>query len=129
MSGDFLVGDIVTVEDRFFILDSIISVKKGGNYVIPIEKGKGILYEDDEILSGSNIMESSYYTLYQFQPQIEKVNGGYVVPGNWKTLTDECAEIILDIDNAEVRFPGSLYFVPDNDFDYRMGLILQNDTD
>jgi len=128
LSGDFLVGDIVTVEDRFFILDSIISVKNGGNYVIPIGNGKGVLYEGDEILSGSNIMESSYYTLYQFQPQIQKVSGGYVVPGRWRTLTDECAEIIMDIDNIKMRFPGSLYFVPDNDFDYRMGLILQNNT-
>jgi len=45
-----------------------------------------------------------------------------------RTLTDECAEIIMDIDNIKMRFPGSLYFVPDNDFDYRMGLILQNNT-
>ena len=127
LSGDFSVGDVITVEDYYFILDSIVSRNKGGSYVIPIGKGEGKLFESDEIVSGSNILESSFYTLYQFQPQIEKVSGGYVVPSGWKTLiTDECSEIIIDVEEAEMLFPGSLYFVPDSIFNERMSLILQS---
>lgn len=127
LSGDFLVGDVVTVEDYYFVLDSIVSIKKGGSYVIPIGNGEGKLFEYDGILSGSNILESSYYTLYQFHPQIEKVSGGYVIPSDWKTLiTDECTEIIIDIDKAEFPFSGSLYYVPESIFNDRIGLILQS---
>ena len=127
LSGDFSVGDVITVEDYFFIFDSIISIKKGGTYVIPIGVGEGILFEHDEIISGSNILESSYYTLYQFHPQIEKVNGGYVVPSDWNTLiTDECTEIIMDIEDGDYPFPDSLYYVPEHVFYDSMSLILQN---
>lgn len=127
LSGDFSVGDVITVEDYFFFLDSIISIKKGGIYVIPIGVGEGILFEHDEIISGSNILESSYYTLYQFHPQIEKVSGGYVVPGDWNTLiTDECTEIIMDIEDGDFSFHDSLYYVPDRVFNDRISLILQN---
>ncbi len=126
LSGEFSVGDVITVEDVYFMLDSIISIKKGSSYVIPIYNWEGILYENDEILSGSNILESCYATYYQFHPQIEKVDGGYVVPDDWKTLiTDECSEIIMDIDDAENKYYGSMYFVPDSIFNDRMNLILK----
>ncbi len=121
-SGNFSVGDVITVEDYNFLLDSVISIKTGGTYVIPIAQGDGILWEHDEVVSGNNILESCYYTYYQFHPQIEKVNGGYVVPGDWKTLiTDECTEIIMDTDNS---FYAGMYYVPDNVFNDRISLIL-----
>lgn len=121
-SGNFSVGDVITVEDYNFILDSVISIKTGGTYVIPIAQGEGVLWEYDEVVSGNNILESSYYTYYQFHPQIEKVSGGYVVPGDWKTLiTDECTEIIMDTDNS---FYAGMYYVPDGVFNDRISLIL-----
>ena len=121
-SGDFSIGDIIVVEDYNFILDSVISIKTGGTYVIPIAQGEGVLRECDEVVSGNNILESSYYTYYQFHPQIEKVSGGYVVPGDWKTLiTDECTEIIMDIDNS---FYAGMYYVLDGVFNDRISLIL-----
>lgn len=124
-SGDFSVGDIVTIEDYYFMLDSIISIKKGGNYVIPISKGDGILFTHEEVVSGSTILESSYYTLYQFHPQIEKVSGGYIVPDDWKTLiTEDCTEIIMDIDDTESSYYGSMYFIPDGVFNDRMNSVL-----
>ena len=29
LRGDFSVGDVVTVEDYYFVLDSVVSIKKG----------------------------------------------------------------------------------------------------
>ena len=122
-SGNFSVGDVITVEDYNFILDSVISIKTGGTYVIPIAQGDGVLWEHDEVVSGNNILESCYYTYYQFHPQIEKVNGGYVVPGDWKTLiTDECTEVIMDTDNS---FYAGMYYVPDGVFNDKLHFLLQ----
>ncbi len=130
LSGDFSVGDIITIEDYHFILDSIVSIKKGGKYVIPLGKGDGKFFDHDKIISGDTNLESCYYTLYQFHPQIEKVSGGYIVPGDWETLiTEDCTEIIMDIadiDNAVFSFPGPLYYVPDSVFNERISLILQD---
>lgn len=124
-SGDFNVGDEVTVEDYYFVCDSIVSIKKGSSYVIPIGKGNGKFCEHDEIISGDTALESCYYTLYQFHPQIEKVNGGYVVSSDWKTLiTDECTEIIMDVDKTDFPFPGLLYYVPETTFNDRFDLII-----
>lgn len=130
LSGDFSVGDIITIEDYHFILDSVVSIKKGGKYVIPLGKGDGKFFEHDKIISGDTNLESCYYTLYQFHPQIEKVSGGYIVPGDWETLiTEDCTEIFMDIeeiDNAVFSFPGPLYYVPDSIFNERISLILQD---
>ena len=127
LTGDFEVGDEVTVEDYYFVCDSVVSIKKGGYYVIPIGKGDGKLWMNDEIVSGDDEMKSKYFTIYQFHPQIEKVDGGYIVPSDWETLiTDECTEIIMDIEGEEIPYPGSLYFVPDDVFNERMDLILQS---
>ena len=126
-SGDFKVGDEVTVEDRYFVCDSVVSIKKGGYYVIPIGKGDGKLWMNDEIVSGVGEMKSKYFTSYQFHPQIEKVDGGYIVPSDWETLiTDECTEIIMDIEGEEIPYSGSLYYVPTDVFNDRMNLILQS---
>ena len=125
LSGDFSAGDEITVEDVNYPIDRIVSVKKGSTYVIPIIKGEGLLYTGGEIKSGSNVLESEYYTYYPFHPQIEKVDGGYVVPDDWKTLiTDECTKIIMDIPESEMNFSVSLYFVPDSVFDERMSIVL-----
>ncbi len=129
LSGDFNVGDEVMVEDYYFVCDSIVSIKKGNSYVIPIGKGDGKFYESDEIVSGDTALESCYYTIYQFHPQIEKVNGGYIVPSDWKTLiTEDCSEIIIDIDKGDFPFFDSLYYVPESIFNDRMNLILQNNA-
>jgi len=126
-TGDFNVGDEVTVEDYYFMCDSIVSIKKGSSYVIPIGKGDGKFYEPDEIVEGDTCLESCYYTIYQFHPQIEKVDGGYIVPSDWETLiTDECTEIIMDTEGEEIPYPGSLYYVPVDVFNDRMNLILQS---
>ena len=126
-TGDFNVGDEVTVEDYYFMCDSIVSIKKGSSYVIPIGKGDGKFYDHDEIVEGDTCLESCYYTIYQFHPQIEKVDGGYIVPSDWETLiTDECTEIIMDIEGEEIPYPGSLYYVPVDVFNDRMNLILQS---
>ncbi len=130
LSGDFSVGDIITIEDYHFILDSVVSIKKGGKYVIPLGKGDGKFFEHDKIISGDTNLESCYYTIYQFHPQIERVDGGYIVPGDWETLiTDDCTEIIMDIvdiDNAVFSFPGPLYYVPDSVFNDRITHIIQS---
>lgn len=130
LSGDFSVGDIITIEDCHFILDSVVSIKKGGKYVIPLGKGDGKFFDHDKIISGDTNLESCYYTLYQFHPQIEKVSGGYIVPGDWETLiTDDCTEIIMDIvdiNNAVFSFPGPLYYVPDSIFNDRITHIIQS---
>lgn len=130
LSGDFSVGDIITIEDYHFILDSIVSIKKGGKYVIPLGKGDGKFFDHDKIISGDTNLESCYYTLYQFHPQIEKVSGGYIVPGDWETLiTEDCTEIFMDIeeiDNAVFSFPGPLYYVPDSVFNDRITHIIQS---
>lgn len=127
-TGDFNVGDEVTVEDYYFMCDSIVSIKKGSSYVIPIGKGDGKFYDHDEIVEGDTSLESCYYTIYQFHPQIEKVDdGGYIVPSDWQTLiTDECIEIVMDIEGEEIPYPGSLYFVPSDVFNDKMNLILQS---
>ena len=125
LSGDFSAGDEITVEDVNYPIDRIVSVKKGSTYVIPIIKGEGLLYAGGEIKSGSNVLESEYYTYYPFHPQIEKVDGGYVVPDDWKTLiTDECTKIFMDIPEEEISYPASLYFVPDSVFNERMSIVL-----
>ena len=127
LSGNFSVGDIITIEDYHFILDSIVSIKKGGKYVIPLGKGDGKFFDHDKIISGDTNLESCYYTLYQFHPQIEKVSGGYIVPSDWETLiTDECTEIIMDIEGEEIPYPGSLYYVPDSVFNDRITHIIQS---
>ena len=125
LSGDFSAGDEIIVEDVNYPIDRIVSVKKGSIYVIPIIKGDGVLYLGGTLKSGSNVLESEYYTYYPFHPQIEKVDGGYVVPDDWKTLiTDECTKIIIDIPESEMNFSVSLYFVPDSVFDERMSMVL-----
>ena len=125
LRGDFSAGDVITVEDQQFVCDRVISVKKGETYVIPIIKGEGLLYAGGEIKSGSNVLESEYYTYYPFHPQIEKVDGGYVVSDDWETLiTDECTKIIMDIPEEEISYPASLYFVPDSVFNERMSIVL-----
>lgn len=127
LRGDFSVGDVVTVEDYYFVLDSVVSIKKGETYVIPIGEGDGKFYDNDEIISGDTSLESCYFTLYQFHPQIEKVDGGYVVPSDWKTLiTEDCKEIIMDIDVNGSPFSDSLYYVPDSVFNERIGLIIHS---
>ena len=127
LSGDFSVEDVITVEDYYFICDSVVSIKKGETYVIPIGKGDGKFYETDEIISGDTSLESCYYTLYQFHPQIEKVDGGYIVPSDWKTLiTEECTAIIMDIDENGFPFSDSLYYVPENVFNDRINLIIHS---
>ncbi|MBQ5990095.1 MAG: hypothetical protein IJL67_11450 [Oscillospiraceae bacterium] len=125
LSGDFSAGDEITVEDVNYPIDRIVSVKKGSTYVIPIIKGDGVLYISGTLKSGSNVLESAYYTYYPFHPQIEKVDGGYVVPDDWKTLiTDECTKIFMDIPEEEISYPASLYFVPDSVFNERMSILL-----
>lgn len=127
LCGDFSIGDVVTVEDYCFVLDSVVSIKKGETYVIPIGKGDGKFYEHDEIISGDTALESCYFTLYQFHPQIERVNGGYVVPNNWKTLiTEDCTEIIMDIDENGFLFYDSMYYIPENVFNDRINLIIHS---
>ena len=127
LAGDFNVGDEITVEDYNFVCDSIVSIKKGSSYVIPIGKGDGKFYESDEIVEGDTSLKSCYFTTYQFHPQIEKVNGGYIVPSDWETLiTDDCTEVILDIDHADIPFGVSLYYVPEITFNDRMNLVLQS---
>ena len=126
-TGDFNVGDEVTVEDFYFDCYSVASIKKGSSYVIPIGKGDGKLLEPYEIVEGDTSLESCYFTIYQYHPQIEKVDGGYIVPSDWKTLiTDECTEIIMDIESEEIPYPGSLYFVPDSVFNERIGFIINS---
>ncbi len=125
LRGDLSAGDVITVEDQQFVCDRVVSVKKGKTYVIPIIKGEGLLYAGGEIKSGSNALESEYYTYYPFHPQIEKVDGGYVVPDDWETLiTDECEKIIMDIPEDEISYPASLYFIPDSVFNERMSIVL-----
>ena len=127
LSGDFSIGDVVTVEDHYYVLESILSIRKGATYVIPIGKGDGKIYETDEIVSGDTSLESCYYTLYQFHPQIEKVDGGYIVPIDWKTLiTEDCTAIIMDIDENGFPFSDSLYYVPDSVFNERIDLIIHS---
>lgn len=127
LSGDFSIGDVVTVEDYYFVLDSVVSIKKGETYVIPIGEGDGKFYDHDEIISGDTSLESCYFTLYQFHPQIEKVDGGYIVPSDWKTLiTEDCSEIIMDIDINGSPFSDSLYYVPDSVFNERIDLIIHS---
>lgn len=127
LSGDFSVGDVVTVEDYYFVCDSVVSIKKGSTYVIPIGLSDGKFYDYDNIVSGDTSLESCYFTLYQFHPQIEKVDGGYIVPSDWKTLTTEnCSEIIMDIDVNGSLFFESLYYVPDSVFNERIGLIIHS---
>ncbi len=126
-SGDFTAGDVVTIEDYCFFYDPIISVKKGGSYVIPIGEGDGRIYEADEITGGDTSLERRYYTLYQCHPQIEKVDGGYIVPADWKTLiTQDCSEIIMDIDENGSPFSDPLYYVPESVFNDRISLIIQS---
>ena len=126
-SGDFSVGDVVNVEDYNFICDSVISIKQGSHYVIPICKGDRAFYESDQIVSGATSLESCYYTLYKFHPQIERINGGYVVSSDWKTLiTDECKSITMDIDKMEFPFSVAMYYVPENIFNDRIRLVIQN---
>lgn len=123
-TGDFNVGDEVTVEDYYFMCDSIVSIKKGSSYVIPIGKGDGKFYEPDEIVEGDTCLGSCYYTIYQFHPQIEKVDGGYIVSSDWQTLiTDDCTEVIMDVDHADFPFDVSLYYVPEITFHDRMHLL------
>jgi len=126
LHGDFKSGDIITIEDYYFPLDTVTSVKTGGRYVIPVGEGNGsIAYE--EVLSGNVEPESNLCTIYNFHPQIEKVNGGYIVPDDWKTLiTEECTEIIMDIGNEEFRYPAKLYFVPDDIFRDRMEMVIRD---
>lgn len=130
LAGVFHVGDEITVEDYNYVFDSIVSIKKGSSYVIPIGKVDGKFCEPDEIVEGDTCLESCYYTLYQFHPQIEKVSGGYIVPGDWETLiTEDCTEIIMDIadiDNAVFSFPGPLYYIPDSIFNDRITHIIQS---
>ncbi|MBP0989108.1 MAG: hypothetical protein J6S92_12635 [Oscillospiraceae bacterium] len=126
-AGDFHVGDEITVEDNYYLFDSVVSIKKSCSYVIPIGRSDEKLYDNENIVSGDASHESSYFTIYQFHPQIEKVDGGYIVPSDWKTLiTDECKEIIMDIEGETVTYPCTLYYVPDDVFNDRINLVLQN---
>ena len=127
LSGDFSIGDVVTVEDHYYVLESILSIRKGETYVIPIGESDGKIYDHDEIISGDTSLESCYYTLYQFHPQIEKVDGGYIVPIDWKTLiTEDCTAIIMDVDENGSPFSDSLYYVPDSIFNERIDLIIHS---
>lgn len=127
LAGDFNVGDEITVEDYNYVFDSIVSIKKGSSYVIPIGKGDGKLLEPYEIVEGDTSLESCYFTIYQFHPQIEKVDGGYIVPIDWKTLiTEDCTAIIMDVDENGSPFSDSLYYVPDSIFNERIDLIIHS---
>ena len=125
-SGDFNAGDEVTVEDFSFVCDSIVSIKKGSSYVIPIGKGDGRFYESDKILGGDKGLKSCYFTLYQFHPQIERVSGGYVVPGDWESVSAGCKEVIIDTEHTDLPYSQPLYFVPEDEFADRMSRLLQN---
>ena len=125
-SGGLSVGDEVTVEDCNFECSPVISIKKGSSYVIPVGKGDGRFYESDKITSGDTALKSCYFTLYQFHPQIERVSGGYVVSSDWKSLTADSKEIIIDTENAELPYSLSLRFVPDDIFDERISPLLES---
>ena len=118
--GDVQEGDILTVEDEIFMFDSVVSIHKGGKYVIPIYYAGEYLSDgrESEIVSGSNKRESLLATNYQFQPQIEVVENGYVAPNTWQTvITEDCNNIIMDItlEHGDY-FKDKMYFVPENIF-------------
>lgn len=55
------------------------------------------------------------------------VKSGYLVTDDWKTLiTDECTPVIIDVDNEYTRFWEEMYYVPENVFNERIGLIFQS---
>lgn len=128
LSGDFQTGDIITVEDEIFMFDSVISIRQGGRYVIPISNAGNEIYVHEDIVSGSNKRESIYATAYQFQPQIEAVDGGYIVPETWKTLVaEDCTNIIMDVtpENDSYLYD-KMYFVADDVFDVQMSKLLES---
>ena len=127
LHGDFAAGEVVTVEDISFVCDPVISVKTGSRYIIPIAKGDGKLYEADQVVSGSVSMESSYYTVYPYHPQIEKVSGGYVVSSDWSSLiTADCTE--LRMDPRENCYPFTMFHVPGAVFNERFNIIIKKQT-
>ena len=127
LSGDFQTGDELTIEDFTFICDSVISIKKGSSYVIPIIKDDGMFYESDKILSGDTSLKYSYRTLYPYHPQIEKVTGGYIVPDDWTSLiTDDCRKVTMDVNRTEFPNFDSLYYVPESIFSERIGPVINS---
>jgi hypothetical protein len=120
---DVKAGDLILIEQNLYmftsIQDSVVGLKIGGQYILPIFESDFNRVEDfganSDILTAeardkgysvvlSKQLESAYGIIYPYLPQIQAVPGkGYLFPSNWVSLaTDDASLVVLD-ENSEAR--------------------------
>jgi hypothetical protein len=128
---DVKAGDLVLVEQNLYmftsIQDSVVGLKPGGQYILPIFESDYDRVEDfradSDILTGeardkgysvvvSKELESAYGIIYPYLPQIQAVPGkGYLFPSNWVSLaTEDASEVILDVNSESQGYFEKLLF-------------------
>jgi hypothetical protein len=106
--GDFTKGDHIIIEDELFTMNPIFFMKKGHQYVIPFSDAGDVLVHannSESVVEGDVYRTGQYRTAYEFHPQIEIVEQGYIVSGDWETLmADEKTNIIMDVESTGAEF-------------------------
>ena len=120
--GDLKENQTVTVEVQLFSFDEVMCIKEGHRYVLPLcDSGDKIsgFASSGPIISGDLTRESNLDIIYAMQPQIEKVNGGYIFNSLWESLVcDECIKVEMDMALGEEAefYRDKMMFLPEEVF-------------
>ncbi len=114
--GQIATGDTITIEDELTFADGIFGYRTSTVYLFHLNKlpdsnklNCGQTY-DETLIEGDNCREFCYQNSYPYQPPIEKtVQGDYIVPDTWKTLTEKnTMDVIVNFDDSDT-FSAQLY--------------------
>ena len=129
---DVAPGDVILIEQDLYmatsIQDSVVGLKPGGQYILPITElpeeyayVSEFTYESDLIapeakntsvnIERAHVLESRYQIIYPFMPPIQVVPGvGWLFPSNWESLiTDDASPVVMD-ETAAQATDGTLYY-------------------
>ena len=128
--GDLKENQTVTVEAQLFSFDEAMCIKEGHRYVLPLcDSGDKIsgFASTGPIISGDLTRESNLDIIYAMQPQIEKVDGGYIFNSLWESLVcDECIKIEMDMELGEEAefYRDKMLYLPEKAFSERFQIIV-----
>lgn len=118
LCGDLTVGEEVTVKAALHS-ETFECVKPGRRYVVPLVSNEGENRDYGTTRGG-------YRAVYPFEPMIERVSGGYIVPRGWDSLiTDGCTDVTGDPAYHYKDYVGRMYCVPDEIFEVRMQQLIE----
>ena len=128
--GADISGDTILIEDSSYFTESVLAVKEGRRYVLPLyEYGETIPTGIYKYVSGDITRETVYSTIYPYHPQIEVTDdGSYLVSQDWTTLTAKNArEVIMDtLDEENFYYRDKMRLVDEKTFAEQMAVLVDN---